>query len=435
LLPVPKGGFIGVDIFFIISGYLISSIIFSGLETGSFRITDFYKRRIRRIFPALIVVMLASLSFGWFALLAEEYTQLGKHVAGGAAFVSNFIFYSESGYFDNVAGTKPMLHLWTLAIEEQFYIYWPLMLVFVWKRKWSFVRLTALIVVLSFDANLYLVSQNPPAAFYWPISRSWELMIGGILAYITLHKQELLIEGKNLQSVIGFAFLGAGLVLINKDNAFPSWWALMPTLGAFFIISAGPDAWLNKYLLSSTPMVWIGLISYPLYLWHWPILAFARILESEPPYRNIRIASVPLSILLATITYVCAEKPLRSAKNAAIYLLFTMSCTATLGYCVFYNAGFSQRLGKDFAVLKTNNTSQASITFKPCKNVSPTDISLKETCAEFGVNPNGNIAVYGDSHAYAAAPGIAEYLKDRSVGTYLYANGTELSRSGISTCG
>jgi hypothetical protein len=150
-------------------------------------------------------------------------------------------------------------------------------------------------------------------------------------------------------------------------------------------------------------------------------LSFARILESEPPYRNIRIASVPLSILLATITYVCAEKPLRKAKTAAIYLLFTMSCIGILGYGVFYNNGFSKRLGKDFAALKTNNGSQDSITFKTCENFRPTDISLKENCAELNVNPNSNIAVYGDSHASAAAPGIAEYLKDRSVGTYLYA--------------
>jgi peptidoglycan/LPS O-acetylase OafA/YrhL len=415
-----KGGFIGVDIFFVISGYLISSIIFTGLETGRFRITDFYKRRIRRIFPALIVVMIASLSFGWFALLAEEYAQLGKHVASGAAFLSNFIFYGESGYFDNAADTKPMLHLWTLAIEEQFYIFWPVILAFVWTRKWNFLRLTASIAILSFAANIYLVSENPPAAFYWPISRFWELMIGGVLAYITLHQKQLLIAHKNLQSLMGFALLGTGLALINKDNAFPSWWALMPTAGAFFIISAGPDGWLNKYLLSSKPMVWIGLISYPLYLWHWPILSFARILESESPNRNIRIASVLLSAFLATITYICVEKPARGAKKVAKYLLFAMSCIATFGFYVFYNNGFSQRLGKDFAAVN-KKTSQDSIAFKACKNFNPADIRLKKNCAEFSVDPNNNIAVFGDSHAMAAAPAIAEYVKDRSVGTYLYA--------------
>jgi peptidoglycan/LPS O-acetylase OafA/YrhL len=416
-----KGGFIGVDIFFVISGYLISSIIFSGLESGSFRIADFYRRRIRRIFPALIVVMIASLSFGWFALLADEYAQLGKHVAAGAAFLSNFIFYGESGYFDNAAGTKPMLHLWTLAIEEQFYIFWPLMLAFVWKRKWNFLSLTAAIAIFSFAANLYLVSRNPPAAFYWPMSRFWELMIGGLLAYITLHEQGLLVARKNLQSLTGFALLGAGLALINKEDEFPGWWALLPTVGSFFVISAGPAGWLNKYLLSNKLMVWVGLISYPLYLWHWPILSFARILESQEPYRNLRIAAVLLSILLAAITYLWVEKPLRSARNAAIYLLVTMSCIATVGLATFYNDGFGRRLGKDFAALKPNNKIEESMTLKACENFHPMDISLKMNCWEFGVNTNDNVAIYGDSHAMAAAQGIADYLRDRSVGTYLYA--------------
>ena len=417
-----KGGFIGVDMFFVISGYLISSIIFSGLETGSFRIADFYMRRIRRIFPALIVVMIASLSFGWYALLADEYTQLGKHVVGGALFLSNFISYGESGYFDKAASTKPMLHLWTLAIEEQFYIFWPLMLAFVWKRKWNFLSLTVAIAIFSFIANLYLVSRNPPAAFYWPISRFWELMIGGLLAYITLHKKELLVAGKNLQSLMGFALLGAGLALIEKEDEFPGWWALLPTAGTFFVLSAGPEGWLNKYLLSNKIVVWVGLISYPFYLWHWPALSFARILESEPPDRNLRISAVLLSIFLAAITYLAVEKPIRRARNAAVYLLCTIFFIATLGFAVFYNDGFIQRLGKDFAVLKTNNNeSEHSITSKTCGTFHPSDISLKMNCAEFDINTNDNVAVYGDSHAAAAAPGIAEYLRDRSVGTYLYA--------------
>jgi peptidoglycan/LPS O-acetylase OafA/YrhL len=209
------GGFIGVDIFFVISGFLISSIIFSNLEGGSFSIAGFYNRRIRRIFPALLFVMGCSLAFGWTTLFADEYTQLAKHVAGGAAFVSNILLYRESGYFDNTSDTKPMLHLWSLAIEEQFYIFWPLLLAFVWKRKWSFLRITAVIALLSFVANIYLTQKSPDAAFYWPISRFWELMIGGLLAYAALHKPALIRRGKDLQSTIGFILLFAGAALIN----------------------------------------------------------------------------------------------------------------------------------------------------------------------------------------------------------------------------
>jgi peptidoglycan/LPS O-acetylase OafA/YrhL len=173
-----KGGFIGVDIFFVISGFLISTIIFDSLERDSFSFVEFYIRRIKRIFPALLLVLTASFIFGWFVLLPDEYKQLGQHIAGGAGFVSNFILWNESGYFDNAAITKPLLHLWSLGIEEQFYICWPLLLAFVWKRKWSFVAVTAIIGIISFAVNIYTLNKNSITAFYLPTSRFWELMIG-----------------------------------------------------------------------------------------------------------------------------------------------------------------------------------------------------------------------------------------------------------------
>lgn len=147
------GGFIGVDIFFVISGFLISTIIFSSLERDRFSLEEFYIRRIRRIFPALILVLLACLVFGWFVLLKDAYAQLGKHTAAGAGFIQNFVLWRESGYFDTDAETKPLLHLWSLAIEEQFYIFWPLLLAFVWKRRWSFLKITSVIAIVSFAAN------------------------------------------------------------------------------------------------------------------------------------------------------------------------------------------------------------------------------------------------------------------------------------------
>ncbi len=305
------GGFIGVDIFFVISGFLISSIIFSNLEAGSFSIAGFYNRRIRRIFPALLIVMGSSLALGWFTFFADEYTQLAKHIAGGAAFISNFLLYHESGYFDNTSETKPMVHLWSLAIEEQFYIFWPLLLAFVWKRKWSFLRLTAVVAVLSFAANIYLTQENPVAAFYWPISRFWELMIGGLLAYTAMHKPALIRQGKNLQSTIGFIFLISGAALINKVSAFPGWWALLPTVASFFIISAGPEGWFNKYVLSTRIFVWFGLISYPLYLWHWPLLSLIRIREGTQAGWIIRVVAVVMAIALSWLTYRFVEKPIR----------------------------------------------------------------------------------------------------------------------------
>ena len=182
------GGFIGVDIFFVISGFLISSIIFSNLEHNCFSFAEFYSRRIKRIFPALLLVLIASYAFAWFALLPDEYKQLGLHITGGASFMSNFVIWRESGYFDSAAETKPLLHLWSLAIEEQFYIFWPLLLAFVWKRKWSFIGITTTVAIISHAFNTYTITLNPNAAFYSPVSRFWELMFGGLLAYLGLHK-------------------------------------------------------------------------------------------------------------------------------------------------------------------------------------------------------------------------------------------------------
>lgn len=176
------GGFIGVDIFFVISGFLITSHIFEKLDDGSFDFYDFWGRRVRRIFPALSLVMGCSLIFGWFVLLADEYAQLGKHVASGAVFIQNFILVEESGYFDNAAETKPMLHLWSLAVEEQFYIIWPFVLWVSWRLGFNFLSVTLLVAALSFFINLKLTEFNPVEAFFWPLGRSWELLAGSLLA-------------------------------------------------------------------------------------------------------------------------------------------------------------------------------------------------------------------------------------------------------------
>ena len=186
-----RGGFIGVDIFFVISGYLISTIIVGGLEQSRFSFVEFYVRRIKRIFPALLLVLIASYAFGWFALLADEYKQLGKHIAGGAGFVSNFVLWNESGYFDNAADNKPLLHLWSLGIEEQFYVVWPLLLWFAWKKRFNLLTITVLIAAVSFALNIAKVRSGAVAAFYSPQTRFWELMIGSIVAYFTLHKQNI----------------------------------------------------------------------------------------------------------------------------------------------------------------------------------------------------------------------------------------------------
>jgi len=338
------GGFTGVDIFFVISGFLISTIIFSGLEQGRFSLKDFYIRRVRRIFPALILVLVACLGFGLFVLFADEYKQLSTHTVAGAIFVQNFVLWRESGYFDNVAETKPLLHLWSLAIEEQFYIFWPLLLAAVWKRHWSFLRITALFAVGSFALNVYLIRHNTTSAFYLPFSRFWELMLGGVLAYMALHRPDVIARYRNTQSALGFALVVAGLVLLHRGRDFPGWWALLPAVGAFFIISAH-GSWLNEKLLANKPMVWVGLISYPLYLWHWPILTYLKIVEGDAS-AVARGMALGLSVLLAWLSYRYVEKPIRfggSPRARAVALLQVMGVVAGVGLLGVAAGGFPWR--------------------------------------------------------------------------------------------
>lgn len=309
-----SGGFIGVDIFFVISGFLISTIILGNLHKGTFSYLEFYRRRIRRIFPALMVVLLACLVLGWFGLLAGEYQQVGRHTLGGIGFVSNLMLWSEAGYdyFNTASESKPLLHLWSLAIEEQFYIVWPLLLVALWKRRWNFMGIACGIALVSFAFNVLSFPEHAQAAFYSPLSRFWELIIGGLLAYALMHRADLMTRYANAQSALGMALVVAGLVLIDKERAFPGWWALLPTLGAALLISAGPLAWLNRTVLSNPVAVWFGKISYPLYLWHWPLLSLAMLWNNEEtPAGPVRLGLVLLAIALAWLTYRFIELPIR----------------------------------------------------------------------------------------------------------------------------
>lgn len=376
-----RGGFIGVDVFFVISGYLISTIIFENLDKGTFSFSDFYSRRIRRIFPALLLVMIACFAFGWFALLADEFKQLGKHIAAGAGFISNFILWNEAGYFDNSAETKPLLHLWSLGIEEQFYIVWPVLLWFAWKRKFNLLTITVVVAVATFILNLKGVRQDMIATFYSPQTRFWELLCGSLLAWFALYKKDSFANIKskiddwlsrivysekqnndgrtfsNVLSFVGLLLLIYGFWRINKELSFPGKWALVPVLGAVLIITAGSKAWVNRKILSNKVAVWFGLISFPLYLWHWPILSFARIVEGEVPSRNIRIAAVVLSIALAWLTYKLVERPIRFGNYSKVKVTVLVILMTVVGY-IGYNT--YERNGLEFRVSKFSKISKAA---------------------------------------------------------------------------
>lgn len=365
------GGFVGVDVFFVISGFLISSIIFENLRKGTFSFLDFYARRVMRIFPALLLILVASYIFGWFNLLGGEFAQLGKHSAAGAGFVSNLVLYSESGYFDISAELKPLLHLWSLGIEEQFYIFWPLILWVLWKLKFDFLTNILIMILFSFSLNIWGITQDSTATFYSPITRFWELLVGCLLALLTtiggsgflaskgrlsswpsglLFEHVLIVSDQrlsNIISVVGMSFLGLGFVFINKEYNFPGFWPLLPVIGAVFLILAGPYAWFNRVVLSNPVLVWFGLISYPLYLWHWPLLSFARIVEGGNLSRDYRILLVLLSILLAWLTFRFVEKPLRSCsfsrRSKVTCLVLLMLGVGITGFVTYKYKGFEFR--------------------------------------------------------------------------------------------
>lgn len=406
---VLQGGFIGVDIFFVISGYLISNILFAEIREGRFSILEFYSRRIRRIFPALLVVVFSAMLVGCLVLLADEYAQLGKHIISASLFLSNFLLYSESGYFDTAASVKPLLHLWSLAVEEQFYLLWPALLLFVHPRSRRYGPLLLFCGALSFVANIYLAQFNPTAAFYWPIGRFWELMIGGGIANIHAVGRKMSPAQKGAIALLGGALVVVGLLVIDGSRVFPGWWAVFPVLGAALIIFAGPDAWLNKYLLSRSLLVRIGLFSYPLYLWHWLLLSIAYVLDGDGLSLTIRWGVVAGSVLLAWLTYSFVERPLRHSTNPHLpyYLLAGMLLMGLAGGGIVLSGGFPGR-----PHLVSESPAGELLTAYP----------IKTRCERIGVDggeqptmaceyvDNGAqkaVAIYGDSHAYSAFAGIA----------------------------
>ncbi len=314
LPTVLRGGFIGVDVFFVISGFLISGQIFDELEAGRFSFTSFYGRRIRRIFPALALVLLATLSYGFVVLLPKEFAGLGADVAGGAAFISNLMLWNEAGYFDRAAIYKPLLHLWSLGVEEQYYILWPVALWLLSKTRLNRLWFMAVIAAGSFLLSAAIAANDPITDFYSPATRFWELTAGALLACRPAGRA-LGSFGERLHSplsVLGFALILGSIAFFNARMVFPGWLGLAPVAGAVLLIAAGPNALINRTLLSSRAAIFIGTISYPLYLWHWPLISYAYFLDHGRELKTFpALCIIAASFVLAWATYRLLERRLR----------------------------------------------------------------------------------------------------------------------------
>jgi peptidoglycan/LPS O-acetylase OafA/YrhL len=417
LLP---GGFIGVDVFFVISGYLISGILLRELQQGRFSIAGFYARRVKRIFPSLLAVMLACLAFGWYALFPDEYGQLGKHVGGGASFSANFFYWAQVGYFDTSADTKPLLHLWSLGIEEQFYIVWPAVLLLAWRLRANLLMVTAALALLSFALNAAGIIHHATATFYSPLSRAWELLGGALLACAAHGKP---VHGRtdakaNLAAFLAVALLAAGLALTRPER-FPGWRALVPVVAAMLLIGAGPRAWFNRVVLGNRAVVGVGLISYPLYLWHWPLLSFAQIIEGHLPAPRIRIFAMLAAVVLAWLSYQVLERPLRGlsgrrARLPVALLCVLMAGTGLAGGWLFVKDGLPQR-----APIQENLANQkALVTVEDKDNAAACKqrygfASMYEYCLMAYPDRDPTVVLLGDSHAYHVVAGLTDYYKRR----------------------
>jgi peptidoglycan/LPS O-acetylase OafA/YrhL len=331
---VIPGGFIGVDIFFVISGYLISGILYKGHLQGNFSpssfFLEFYARRIRRLFPALITMLVITLAYGWLILLPDEFRQLGKHVAAGTLFIQNIVFWQESGYFDTAANLKPLLHLWSLAVEEQFYIFFPPILLLIWKRKWPLATIMGVLLVVSMAGNLWMSVHARSADFFLTPYRAWEFLGGSLLAWWHYDKGHQHSEGEEVPvyrealSWIGVILLGVGMTFIHKGEPYPGWRAIIPVAGTLLLMEGGRSAWVNRKILSNPAVVWIGLISYPLYLFHWPALAFVHIVKGESTKPGYIIAALGVALLLTVLTYYFIEKKVR--RNKSLKTLTRLLC-------------------------------------------------------------------------------------------------------------
>jgi peptidoglycan/LPS O-acetylase OafA/YrhL len=399
------GGFVGVDIFFVISGYLITQIILDDLDSGNFTAASFYARRVRRIFPALITVLIVTFAFGWHYFLPMELASLGKNILASALFSANLMLLSEVGYFDVAAHLKPLLHLWSLGIEEQFYLVWPLLL-------WSLPRkrlllATGIILSASFTLNIVMIAHHPSETFYLPFTRAWELMAGAALAQIS-RKDE---RQHDLFAAVGIAAIAISFFLINTKTLFPGWAAAVPVVGTVFLIRS-EGSFLNRVVLSNRAAVNIGVISYPLYLWHWPLLVFAELLKFRPLTDLERGLVIALSFFLAWLTYKFVERPIRFGR--ILFAKPLVACMTALAVAALVPAlGYGPTLPDPISRMITVLNPQEGLRVGECMLSDGARVEFSPSCVD---QKHPLVAIWGDSTAAALVPGFRSLQASRNFG-------------------
>ena len=411
------GGFVGVDVFFVISGFLISGIILDETQAGVFSLRGFYERRARRIFPALLLVLVVSLLAGWWLLLPADMARLGKQLAASAAFVSNFYFWFQSGYFSPDAHSFPLLHLWSLGVEEQFYIVWPLIIIGLRSRPHWTILAIALIGVSSFYLNIALID-NHEADFYSPVTRAWELMLGASMAWLR-RRDGIALPSRwraDIATIAGLILIFGSALLFDPRSSYPGWLALVPTIGASLILWGGANSGVGSSILSARALVFVGLISYPLYLWHWPLLVFAAAFKFAPLTQLEAGLLIAVSFILAWFTYERVERTFRAGRTSRTKIATLgagMIFVAVAGFVIIEGQGFENRFPKELLEFAEVREPPTSWRINECFNDPKTDTMFGKSCIE---EARPLLLVWGDSTAAALMPGLRQLQHERNFG-------------------
>mgnify|MGYP001160113805 CR=1 FL=1 len=416
-----SGGFVGVDVFFVISGYLITTILIEDIENKRFSIINFYERRTRRILPALFFVMLVCIPFAWMWMLPDQMKDFSQSLFAVSLFASNILFWSESDYFATAAKEKPLLHTWSLAVEEQYYVLFPIFLILAWRfGKQRVFWMIVVMVAISLLLSEWGWRNKATANFYLAPTRAWELFAGSISAFIV---QKRGVQKKNFFALLGLTAIIFSIFAYDESTPFPSVYALVPVLGVVLLILYADKATLAAKLLSTKVFVGIGLISYSAYLWHQPLFAFARVASADTFTGFTYLFLSLLSVVLAYFSWNFIETPFRnrSVNRKTIFLFSSLSILAfmALGVLGHLNKGFTSRFTEEelsFVSPKPGDTSG-------CHNgLEAADIRNGERCVvAFNKDATVDIAVIGDSHASAITDAIKFELAQIERGFFAFS--------------
>ncbi len=417
-----SGGFVGVDVFFVISGYLITTILIEDIENKRFSIVNFYERRARRILPALFFVMLVCIPFAWMWMLPSQMKDFSQSLVAVSVFASNILFWRESGYFDAVAEEKPLLHTWSLAVEEQYYVLFPIFLILAWRFGkdrvfWMIVVMAAISLLLS----EWGWRNKATANFYLASTRAWELFAGSIAAFVV---QKQGVQKNNVLATLGLAAIIFSIFFYDETTPFPSVYALVPVLGVVLLVLYAEKDTLASKLLSAKGFVGIGLISYSAYLWHQPLFAFARIRSLEHPSLLLMSGLSFTSLIVAWFSWRYIERPFRNKHAVNRTLIFRASLTLLASFSVIgavghFNNGFYQRYDERIIFLDGFKSAEQRRHDLSCAPII--GFSQRDRCV-LGKRENVKGVLIGDSHAQMLLEPLNNEMQRLGVGILSFTN-------------